>query len=94
MGNKRLSIQKMENAIGLGIFSVASGSMAFDRCTSDNRISDIVAVVAWVILPFVAIAHVLLDVKSADVKIAILVANAFVIAFYSRFLRKKYECEI
>ena len=81
----------MQDVMGLGLFSVATGSFMFEKCWEHNGISDAISLVAWIVLPLVTICYLLEEKKSTDLTATLVVSNLFIVSFYVAFLRTRFS---
>ena len=81
----------MQDVLGLGLFSFATGTFLFEKCVEHDHLSDVVSLLVWILLPVVTIYFLLVEHKRSDFTTALLVSNLFVISFYASFLRSKHQ---
>lgn len=79
----------MQDVVGLGLFSFATGAFLFEKCVEHDHLSDVVSLLVWIFLPLVTIYFLLTEHERTNFTTALLVSNLFVISFYASFLRSK-----
>lgn len=79
----------MQDVVGLGLFSFATGSFLFEKCVEHDHLSDVVSLLVWILLPLVTIYFLVIEHDRTNFTTALLVSNLFVISFYISFLRSK-----
>lgn len=79
----------MQDMMGLGLFSVATGSLMFDKCAEYNGISDVVSLIAWILLPLLTIFHLFAEQNVTALAVILVVLSLFVVSFYAAFMRDR-----
>tara|TARA_B100000787_G_scaffold169805_2_gene162331 strand:- start:1464 stop:1709 length:246 start_codon:yes stop_codon:yes gene_type:complete len=81
----------MEEMMGLGLFSAASGAAMFEKCLENRTLSEIVAFIAWLALPLAIIVHLIFCQESKEISTLILISSVFIISFYLKFVVSRSE---
>lgn len=82
-------MQEMQEMMGLGLFSAASGSVMFEKCLENSTIADTISLAAWIIIPLATIFYLLLCKESKELSTILIISNIFIISFYVKFINSK-----